>query len=183
MVLLVGGCQSDTPDAPATSDAPAASDTSAAVRAAPLPDSIRLPNGRQVLDGVFAGGQPTPAQLRSAQAYGVRTVVNLRPDSEASGFDERALVRELGMAYVSIPVTGAPDVTRETAQALQRVLADPANRPLLIHCSSGNRVGALFAARAHLLDGMAPDTALQIGTRAGLTRLEAPLRSRWTAAE
>ncbi len=182
-MLLVGGCGSDAPETTSGSDTSPADSPPPFTPTAdpgPLPEGFDLINGRQLFDDVITGGQPTEAQLRAAQEQGVRTVVNLRPDGEFDGFDEQALVEELGMRYIHIPVSGSEDVTEETAATLNEVLADSANRPLLMHCSSGNRVGSLFAARAYFLHDMAPSRALDIGTYAGLTRLEAPLRTRWT---
>jgi uncharacterized protein (TIGR01244 family) len=181
-VLLVGGCGSDTPEITPASDASTAeSPPPFTPTADPAPpEGLDLINGRQLFEDVITGGQPTEAQLRAAHEQGLRTIVNLRPDGEFEGFDEEALVEELGMQYIHIPVSGPDDVTEETAAALNDVLADTTNRPLLMHCSSGNRVGSLFAARAYFLHDMDPERALDIGTRAGLTRLEAPLRTRWT---
>lgn len=181
-VLLVGGCGSDTPETTSASDASTAeSPPPFTPTADPAPpEGLDLINGRQLFEDVITGGQPTEAQLRAAHEQDLRTIVNLRPDGEFEGFDEEALVEELGMQYIHIPVSGPDDVTEETAAALNDVLADTTNRPLLMHCSSGNRVGSLFAARAYFLHDMDPERALDIGTRAGLTRLEAPLRTRWT---
>jgi len=44
--------------------------------------------------------------------------------------------------------------------------------PVLVHCMSGNRVGALFALRAFWLQGMSAVEALAVGRRYGLTKLE-----------
>lgn len=178
-LLVLGGCSSDSPEA--TEDA-SPSFTPTTTPASP-PDGLDLPNGRLLFEDIVTGGQPTEAQLRAAHEQGFQTVVNLRPEGEFDDFDEQALVEELGMTYISIPISGANDVTRETATALDRVLADTTNRPLLMHCSSGNRVGSLFAARAYFLHDTEPERALEIGTHAGLTALESPLRDRWNEGE
>lgn len=183
MVLLVAGCASESsePAPDTTADTPTDSAYAFTPQAnpAPPPQGLDLPNGRQLFADVITGGQPTEAQLRAAHEQGIRTVVNLRPDGEFDGFDEEALVEELGMRYIHIPVAGPDDVTKDAATILNDVLADTTNRPLLMHCSSGNRVGSLFAARAYFLQDTDPERALDIGTRAGLTQLEAPLRTRW----
>jgi uncharacterized protein (TIGR01244 family) len=184
IVLLSSGCGSESsePESDAALDAPTDSAYAFTPEAdpAPPPEELAVPNGRQLFEDVITGGQPTEAQLRAAHEQGIRTVVNLRPNGEFDGFDERAIVDELGMQYIHIPISGPDDVTEETAAALNDVLADTTNRPLLMHCSSGNRVGSLFAARAYFLHDTDPERALDIGTHAGLTRLEAPLRTRWT---
>src|SRR4029077_7629065 len=59
-------------------------------------------------DDMFIGGQPTEKALRELRAKGVTTVVNLRMPEEMArvGFDEAALVKELGIKYVHIPMRG-----------------------------------------------------------------------------
>src|SRR6476661_5113123 len=79
----------------------------------PVPNPVTLdPTGLfqakfvSVGDDMFIAGQPTEKALRDLRARGVTTVVNLRmPDEMARvGFDEAALVKELGMRYVHIPM-------------------------------------------------------------------------------
>ena len=74
---------------------------------------------------------------------GFRTVVNLRPETEGPA-DERAVVEAQGLRYVSIPVT-ADTFSLADVEALEKVLADPAAAPVLLHCGSSNRVGAAWA--------------------------------------
>src|SRR5438552_4128035 len=65
----------------------------------------------RVGDDVFIGGQPTERALRDLRAQGVTTVVNLRTPEEMSRqvpFDEAALVKDLGMRYVYLPMRGTP---------------------------------------------------------------------------
>ncbi|HET7370903.1 MAG TPA: protein tyrosine phosphatase family protein [Gammaproteobacteria bacterium] len=139
---------------------------------------IEIPNARAPFDGVLTGGQPTPAQLGAAQGAGYRTVVNLRPDTEMTDWNEADRARALGLNYVSIPVAGADGLTEDNARALAEVVDDPDSRPLIVHCASGNRVGALFALKAAWVDGEDPDRALDIGRQAGLTGLEDHVRAR-----
>lgn len=138
-----------------------------------------LPNGRQPMDRVLTGGQPSPAQLSAIADAGYRTVVNLRPADEESPFeDERRAVETLGMSYALIPVDGAEGLTDENTRALSEVLADDTAYPLVIHCASGNRVGALIALEAAREEGTSPEQALELGLDAGLTRLEPAVRER-----
>ena len=129
---------------------------------------VDLPNTRAVNNDVISGGQPTRSQLEAAKQAGARTVINLRPIGEFSDYDEAAAAAELGLRYVHIPVAGAADLTRENAVALDQALSDKQDRPAVVHCGSGNRVGALFALRARHVAGDLPETALQRGLDAGL---------------
>lgn len=124
---------------------------------------------------VCCAGQPSRKQLEAARQRGVKTVVNLCAPYEGS-FDERKVVEALGMTYVSIPVAGAVDLTQVNAAQLARVLNDPDRQPVLVHCASSNRVGALFALKAFYMDRSGIEKALEIGRAAGLKSLEPTVR-------
>lgn len=127
--------------------------------------------------GLYTSGQPGAQAWSSlARERGIATVINLRPDAELAGRDEAAEVRAAGLDYVQIPVAGAADVTVEKADALWRRLEE-ARGPVLVHCASGNRVGALLAIGAVRHGGMTPAEALAFGRTAGLSGLEARVRA------
>jgi uncharacterized protein (TIGR01244 family) len=123
--------------------------------------------------GLHSAGQPTPDQFEALAAAGVRTVINLRAPSEPAGFDEPRHVRALGLAYVQIPVSGADDLTRDKARQLASALAAAQARGgTLIHCASGNRVGAMLALVAAWERQASPREAMQLGLSAGMTTLQ-----------
>lgn len=99
----------------------------------------------------------------------------MRAVGEEVPFDEQAAVEKLGMAYVSLPIAGAADVTGENARQLHELLQG--QEKVLLHCASGNRVGALLAIRAHQIEGKPVDTSLQIGHAAGLGSLAERVKS------
>jgi uncharacterized protein (TIGR01244 family) len=137
-----------------------------------------LKAGNAVLADVrlVASGQPDAATLRAIADSGFAAVVDLRTATEDRGFDEKEAVNQMGMAYASLPIGGPSDVTFDNAALLDHILANYEGR-ILVHCASGNRVGALFALREKLL-GAAADEALAAGKAAGLTRLEAVVKER-----
>lgn len=117
---------------------------------------------------IFFGGQPTAEALAAAPQRGIKVVVNMRSAQEvrALDFDEAALVRELGMEYVALPVTPAtfgPD----DADRLSEVLGKTSG-PVLLHCGSSNRVGAVWALYLHRHRGLAVEEAIELGRKAGL---------------
>lgn len=123
--------------------------------------------------GLHAGGQPTPDDLARLAADGVRTVINLRAPSEPIDFDEAREARRLGLRYVTVPVAGPHDVTPDTVARFSRELDQARSHgAVLLHCASGNRVGALVALDQALTRGQPADAALAIGRSAGLTSLE-----------
>jgi uncharacterized protein (TIGR01244 family) len=127
--------------------------------------------------GLHTGGQPDAAQLRAFAHGGGRVVIDLRAAGEARGYDEAATARELGLHYVSLPIAGAADLTPANASALHDALA-AARGPVLLHCASGNRAGALLALEAAQHEGLDAAAALELGRRAGLKSLEPAVRER-----
>ncbi len=138
--------------------------------AAPM-TSIEL---QQPRDGLYTAGQPAAGDWQAIAARGVATVVNLRPQAEMAGRDEAAEVALAGMRYAEIPVSGAAGITMENARAL-RTLLQQASGPVLVHCASGNRVGALIALGAADA-GAGADDAIAQGRAAGMTGAEAKVR-------
>ncbi|GAB1408770.1 hypothetical protein MASR1M8_26890 [Thermomonas brevis] len=128
------------------------------------------------LPGVYTAAQPGAGDWMRLPALGIATVINLRPRAEAPARDEAAEVRDAGLAYLEIPVAGAEAITAENARRLWQAIA-AARGKVLVHCSTGNRAGALLALAAHA-DGMPAAEALAVGWSAGLTRLEPVVRQR-----
>ncbi len=80
------------------------------------------------------------------------------------------------MAFVLLPIGSADDIPLEKAVVLDQILADNEG-PVLIHCASGNRVGALYALREKSY-GASNDDPLAVAKAAGMTRLEKVVRER-----
>jgi len=179
-LAAVVACAAPTEQAAAPAAAAPAAVEPAIAAAAAIEFTDLLPNGLEPLPGVVVGGQPTLAQLDEAATRGLKTVINLRTAGESD--IGRAQVEARGMAYVELPIGGVQDLTAANAAALDAALA-AAEHPVMLHCGSGNRVGALLALRAHYVEGASADEALRFGKEAGLTRLEEPVREILAADE
>ena len=132
----------------------------------PILAGAQLLNRSEPLPGVTAAGQPDQAALEALADEGYVAVIDLRGVDEDRGFDEAAAVEALGMTYISLPVSGGDDVTYDNAIELDRLLRE-ADGPVLVHCASSNRVGALLSLQQRLLGKDAAE-ALAIGLDAGL---------------
>jgi len=130
-------------------------------------------------ENVLTSGQPTQEQFQLLASSGVKHIVNLRP-AEEQDWDEEAYVKSLGMEYHSIPVAGAAGVSLEKAQTLNELLSNLSGEPVLVHCASSNRVGALHALTASHNEGATVDTAIAAGKEWGLTSLEPAVRGMLT---
>jgi uncharacterized protein (TIGR01244 family) len=118
----------------------------------------------RVGDDLFIAGQPTQRALRELKAQGVTTVVNLRTPEEmrtAVSFDEAALVKELGMRYVYLPVRGTPEFpySPETLTKFSEAVRD-ADGKVLLHCTIAWRASHLWAAYLIKERGIPVDSAL-----------------------
>lgn len=125
------------------------------------------------VDGMSSAGQPDEAALAVFARQGYTRVIDLRTEDEDRGFDEPTAVENAGMEYVSLPI-GREDITFEKARSLD-MLIKSSNGPVLVHCGSGNRVGALLAL-SKSLEGADDDEALQYGRQGGMTRLEGQVK-------
>ncbi|MDJ0939325.1 MAG: sulfur transferase domain-containing protein [Woeseiaceae bacterium] len=133
------------------------------------------------VDGLTTSGQPDEAALEVLTDNGFVAVIDLRGADEDRGIDEQGIVDDLGMTYVSLPIEGRAALNFENARKLDEALAE-FDGPVLIHCGSSNRAGALVALRA-VLNGTDPEEALQLGRSAGMTSLEQVVREQFEADE
>jgi uncharacterized protein (TIGR01244 family) len=119
----------------------------------------------RVGDDVFISGQPTEQALRDLRAQGVTTVVNLRTPEEMStrvSFDEAALIKNLGMEYVYLPVRGNAEFpySPETVKSFAAVMSG-AKGKVLLHCTIAWRASHLWAAYLIQYRDVPVATALQ----------------------
>ena len=134
-----------------------------------LPPSLpaSLPNGHMPMDGIVTAGQPAAHQFAPLASAGVSTVIDLRAPGEARGFDEHSAAQAAGMEYHNIPVVAGALTTCEFDQVRQRLRA-PDRGPVLVHCASANRVGAVLLPYLVLDEHRSPDEALRIAHDVGL---------------
>ena len=133
---------------------------------------IALPGFLTPEPGRLAGGQPSQAQLEQAAKNGLKWVIDLRPAREDHGFDEPAIAPGQGLTYVSLPIGGPDDLTLANARKLDELLSQAGDASVLVHCASGNRVGALIALRAAWLQDQSTENALARGREWGLTKMQ-----------
>lgn len=140
----------------------------------PVPD---VGNAVSPVPGVVSSGRLDASDVATLQANGFRQVIDLTPDDETPGFDEAGLVREAGMAYANLPIRGPADLNRANVAAFDALLRD-IDAPVLVHCASGNRVGAMAALRAAWVEGHTVEKAVEIGRAWGMKGLESAVRER-----
>jgi len=127
------------------------------------------------VDGITSSGQPDEEALKVFAESGYTVVIDMRGPDEDRGMDNyEGAVESTGMQYLAFPVVGAGQVNFETAVKLDEVLRG-IDGPVLMHCGSGNRVGAVLALRESL-NGASHEESIEFGKDAGMTRLEPRVR-------
>ncbi len=130
-----------------------------------LPRHVALDQHRHV------SGQPTLEAIMQLRSAGITTIIDLRPDAETPELDKKATAEKTGLKYRALPISGAADLTRENVLRFDRLLQETSSESVLIHCASGNRVGAMLALQARWVQGKSAEESLAIGKAAGMTGL------------
>lgn len=144
------------------------------VLAVPAQEKQELPpiySFTRINDQYCTGGQPRLEHLAKLKAEGVKVILNLRPSIEHRAAEEEARAKELGLKYINLPVVYR-DPKEEQATEFLKILDDPANRPVFIHCAAAIRVGAFWMIRRVLRDGWTVEAAEEEAKKIGLR--EAP---------
>ncbi|MBI4455150.1 MAG: tyrosine-protein phosphatase [Acidobacteria bacterium] len=100
-----------------------------------------LPRFHTVTKDLYRGGQPSQVGFHLLKEKGVKTVINFRPE----GDQEKDVVKKLGMKYVHIPLNSRRLVADDDSiQTFLRILTDPGNYPIFVHCRRGaDRTGLM----------------------------------------
>jgi uncharacterized protein (TIGR01244 family) len=168
LLIPLAACSSDPRTEPAASAAePAAPVAEPAVLE---PASIGSMAKLHRLGDTYLGSQPSEADLEALAGAGVTTVINLRHAREVE-FDEQEVVEGLGLTYVNVPFGSPAELDDEILDAGRAALRE-AQGPVLLHCASCNRVGAIWIAHRVLDDGIGLEDAVKEAKTAGLRSTE-----------
>ncbi|SUD90930.1 beta-lactamase hydrolase domain-containing protein [Psychrobacter phenylpyruvicus] len=135
-------------------------------------DNAKFPDANTVVTGKLS-----PEKITKIAEAGIEHIINLQPESELS-FDEKSAVEAAGIHYTHLPIAGADDLKQINLLEFDKALRAHHGKKTLLHCGSGNRVGACIALRAGWLRGRKMDTAMQRGKEHGLGSLEEEVRMR-----
>jgi len=118
-------------------------------------------------DDIFLAGQPTAEDFQEFKKRGVKSVLNLRTKEELD-FDEAKTIKNLGLEYHHVPIAGPESLTDENFDKLRKLLNEKEQRPMVLHCTAANRVGAVWLAHRVLDGGLTYDAALAEAKTVGL---------------
>ncbi|MGD9864217.1 MAG: sulfur transferase domain-containing protein [Pseudodonghicola sp.] len=120
---------------------------------------------------IGTGGLIDPSGLGILKTMGFKTIVNLNT-AEEGATEEAALAKAAGLEFISLAVpTKAP--TPEQVAEFAKIAENPDNYPILLHCESSNRVGAMWTLyRAS--KGVPAEIAVEEGRAVGLKTSREP---------
>lgn len=134
----------------------------------------QAPYGNKVSDAIYnyhrvsaqvaSSGSIDEGGLKELKEHGFKTIIDLRTPPEGTQ-EERNAAEAEGLTYRNIPITGA-GISAEQIAAFTKVF-ESAEKPVLFHCASGNRAGALWA-YYQINKGTAHNLAIQQGRNIGM---------------
>lgn len=114
-----------------------------------------LKNVGWVAPGILRGAQPEDEGYATLKKIGVKTVVNLR-----SSNSEAEAVEAAGMKSIHIRMGMVRGINRETMDRAVKVISDPENQPVYVHCAFGrDRTGAVVAVYRMEVEGWSYEDA------------------------
>ena len=116
---------------------------------------------------ILLASQPKPEDFEPLKKAGVKTVINLRHEDEVTDLDERQVVTNLSLEYINLPWKGPEELTDAIFDRARQLL-NTAERPILLHCKSANRVGAVWLPWRVLDGALSHEDALAEAKTVGL---------------
>lgn len=118
-----------------------------------------IKNFGQINKNYYRGGQPNESQFAELKRMGVKTVIDLQKDGKD---EEAAWVKNAGMQFFKIRLKSTRPATPEQAEYFLRLVNDPANWPVYVHCAAGkHRTGAMTAIYRITQDSWTADAAFK----------------------
>ena len=103
----------------------------------------RVKNFGCINEQFYRGAQPKGGDYKDLALIGVKTIIDLQREGQA---DEQKMAEAAGMKFYRIPMSDRESPAPEQAAEFLRIVNDPANQPVFIHCKGGrHRTGAMTA--------------------------------------
>ena len=118
---------------------------------------IQIKNFGCINDKFYRGAQPRDEDYADLAAMGVKTIIDLQQSGVGR---EQAMVESQGMKFYRIGMSDKSQPTAEQAELFLKIVNDPANQPVFVHCAGGrHRTGAMSAIYRMTHDGWNADQA------------------------
>ena len=131
--------------------------TPASASVAPL---VHIDNFGRVNEHYYRGAQPTDRDVADLAKLGVKTMIDLTNGDGDS--NEQRLAESAGMKFVKIAMNTRVVPTSEQIATFLKIVNDPANQPVYVHCVGGrHRTGVMTAIYRMTAEKWAPDQAFK----------------------
>jgi len=127
-----------------------------------------LPNFHRVSDSLYRGGQPKNGGMKKLSELGVKTIINLRGESDETRTEGKA-AKSLGIEFFNIPMSSAGRPSDEQVLRIFDIIEARQNAPTFIHCRRGSdRTGVIIALFRIKHDGWTAEAAIKEANRYGM---------------
>jgi uncharacterized protein (TIGR01244 family) len=131
---------------------------------------------QRVAPEIATSGALTGDAIQELVKHSFRTVIDLRTEPEGTE-EEKLAIETADMAYINIPIT-IDGIDESQLEAFKQAIAQ-ASPPILLHCATGNRAGAMWASY-QLSEGIPLEIALKDGRASGMkSGLEEKVKQNW----
>lgn len=114
-----------------------------------------LPNLHRVNANLYRSAQPDKSSGNAIALLGIKTVLNLRQRDK-----DKPLHNTNGISFKRYPLR-TWDIEERDILAVLRILNDPANQPILVHCTHGaDRTGLMMASYRMIIQGWSKQAAI-----------------------
>lgn len=123
-------------------------------------------------NNIYFSGQPDEKTFSQLKENGFETVINLREKKEGA-YDEsweEGVVKREGINYYNIPFSMNDEVTDDYLDLVtSKVREHKKDGKVLVHCSSGNRVGIWVGAHFNKDHNLSSEKSLELAREMGMT--------------
>jgi protein tyrosine/serine phosphatase len=120
--------------------------------------AVHIDNFGRINEHFYRGAQPTAKDLADLAKMGVKTTIDLT-DSDGDGNEQR-LAEAAGLKFFKIAMNTRVVPTADQIATFLRIVNDPANQPVYVHCVGGrHRTGVMTAIYRMVQDNWTPDQA------------------------
>jgi protein tyrosine phosphatase (PTP) superfamily phosphohydrolase (DUF442 family) len=120
---------------------------------------INIDNFGQINTNFYRGAQPDRGGIDDLKRLGVKTIIDLQEKGERN---EPEWVRSAGLQFFKIALSSTRPATAEETAYFLKLVNDPANWPVYVHCAGGrHRTGMMTAIYRITHDGWNADKAFE----------------------
>jgi protein tyrosine phosphatase (PTP) superfamily phosphohydrolase (DUF442 family) len=143
---------------------------------------VGIANFAEAMTGVASGLPPMLEGVDWLKTNGYKTVLQVRAPGENTDGD-RQLMERRGLKYRSLELSPKA-LTREVVEEFNKIVAEPAYRPLFVYDSDGSLAGALWYLHFRTVDKVSEEEARKKAAALGLKEdSDGPHREMWLAVQ